>query len=132
MYGNKKRDKKMEINYCGERITVSDTLETEFLQLLLTNFEGCSDICKLIVSKKTIDDIKKASSFVEISFREEQEVTVNGKQKFVFNALFIPLSGSYATDDQITFFPSNSKQYYNPFVNDKGLKELIDKLEDLK
>lgn len=133
MYGNKRQGRNLKINYSGERIIVSDTtLEAEFLQLLLTDFAGCSDIYQLIVSKKTLDDIKKESDYVEICFQEPQEVNVNGKEKIVFNSLFIPLSGRYATDDQITFFPSYSKQHYNPYLNKKGLKELISKLENFK
>jgi len=122
----------VEFVYSGKKLVISDYQIAELLKLVKTTFTECSDIYELIVTRKTIDDIRKDSSYLEICFNKNQEMSIGTFQKVKFTKLLIPLSGKFAGNDQLTFFFGNPDYSSGPFVNKKGRSELIRKLESVK
>lgn len=132
MFGHKRKGNAMEINYSGEKLALSDIQGEELFQMLQTGLAGCSDVYKIIVTDKVIDDIKKDAEYLEIRLASHQETVLKTGKKVVFNEMLVPLSGKYAPEDQLTFFLNNGKEHLTPYLNTNGLKALTDRLHDLK
>lgn len=132
MFGHKRKNNAMEINYSGEKLAVTDIQSEELFQMLQTNLSECSDVYKIIVTDKVIDDIKKDAEYLEIRFGNHQETVLKTGKKVVFNEMLVPLSGQYAPEDQMTFFLSNDKIHHTPCLNTNGLTALKNRLQDLK
>ena len=118
--------------YSGNKLVISDDQTRDLLQLVMKTFTDCSDIYELIVTGKTVDDIRKGSSYLEISFSKDQEMNIGSFQKVTFTRLLIPLSDKFAVNDQLTFFFGNPEYSSGPLVNNKGRAELIRNLESFK
>lgn len=132
MFGHNRKNNAMEINYSGEKLAVTDIQSEELFQMLQTSLTECSDVYKIIVTDKIIDDIKKDAEYLEIRLANHQETVLKTGKKVVFNEMLIPLSGKYAPEDQITFFLSNGKEYHTPYLNTNGRKALTNQLQNLK
>lgn len=131
-FQHKEKSRMVEFVYSGKKLVISDDQLAELLQVVKTTFAECSDVYVLIVTRKTIDDIRKGSSYLEISFSKNQEMSIGAHQKVKFTKLLIPLSGKFAGNDQLTFFFGNPDYSSGPLVNKKGRSELIRKLESVK
>jgi len=129
---HKEKSEMVEFIYCGKKLVISDDQIADLLKVVKTSFAECSDIYELIVTRKTIDDIRKGSSYLEISFYKNLEMSIGTFQKVNFTKLLIPLSGRFAANDQLTFFFGNPDYSSGPFVNKTGRSELIRKLESVK
>jgi hypothetical protein len=132
MFGQKRKGNAMEINYSGEKLALSDIQGEELFQMLQTSLAGCSDVYKMIVTDKVIDDIKKDAQYLEIRLANPQEIVFKTGKKVVFKEMLVPLSGKYAPEDQLTFFLSNGKEHQTPYLNTNGLQALTNRLHDLK
>lgn len=121
----------MDINYSGNKLDVSEAQAAEMMRFLEEGLKGCSDFYSLIVTQKTIEELKK-EAYVEISFKDSQEIVVRNDIKLRFDAVVIPLEGRYASGDQMTFFLKDKGTYQSPYVNTQGLQELKDRLENWK
>lgn len=112
------------VNYNGTKVSLNKQQVERLTDQLETLFYNCDDFYELIVSDNLIDEIKSKEKFFEIVFPQEIEMEAGkfGKQKI--KKVFIPLSGKYASTDQVTFFYGIDNFANTPFSNSKGAEEL--------
>lgn len=129
---NSKND--LVVNYysAGE-ITVlksSDDIDT-IEELILTLFESSDDLLLLDVTDAAINDLKKNDDCIELIYPSDQTFEISGKQQITASRLLIPLSGKYASEDQLTFFYGSKKWVSGPLVRFSGREKIVTALNQV-
>ncbi len=86
--------------------------------------EECDDFYEQIVTDKLVNDIKNNENFLEVIYANKVEVNIGNKQSLVIRSLFIPLSGKYQSNNELTFFCGNPGYSIEPYSNSKGFDKL--------
>ena len=98
--------------------------------LLLELLEECDDFYEKIVTNKLVNDIKNNENFLEVIYANQFEVNIGNKQSLVVRSLFIPLSGRYQSNNELTFFCGNPGYSIEPYINSKGFDKLDKVIKD--
>jgi len=113
------------VNYNGEIISLTKEQVTDVINKITTLFLNCDDFYELIVTNDLIDKLKKEEQFLEITYPQNISLDAGKFGKHELNKVFIPLSGKYASNDQVTFFYGTSDYANTPLSVTKGSAELI-------
>ena len=86
----------------------------------------CDDIYELLVTDELIKGIKKDDDYLEMVYPEKREIRIGLIETIAVYRLLIPLSGKYATSDQLSFFCGYPEYSSGPYIKNGGLKTLND------
>ena len=86
----------------------------------------CDDIYELLVTDELIKGIKKDDDYLEMVYPEKREIRIGLIETIAVYRLLIPLSGKFATSDQLSFFCGYPEYSSGPYIKNGGLKTLND------
>jgi len=120
-----------EIFLNGKEILLEDA-EFQKLNLLLSDLlNKCDDFYEQIVTDELVDNLRDTESFLEVLYVNKIEVNIGNKQTLTISRLFIPLSGKYQSNDELTFFCGNPGYSIQPYINSQGFEKLDKVLQKL-
>jgi hypothetical protein len=118
--GSLKGEKMTQIILNGNELSPDKTTSDNFIREIDQLFMGCDDYYELIVSDQVIESIKGEKQYLEIVFPGQRSLETEKFRKIEFDRMLIPLSGTYHSSGQVTFF-TGTKTYSNtPLLNSKG------------
>ena len=89
---------------------------------------GCDDFYELIVTNELIKTLKETEKYLDIRLPRAEVVSTEKYGELDVTRIFIPLSGRYAGQDQITFFSWSGDYPNTPLVRTEGLDALLKEL----
>ena len=109
----------------GKSLTYELDNATELISLIDSLFLNCNDIYEIIVTEKLIENLKKNETCFEFIFPGEHEMKSSKLKTYSVKQLLIPISGRYASSNQVTFFCGYPKYSSGPLVNKDGMEAFI-------
>lgn len=118
------------VNYNGEIINLTNEQAEEIVNKISSLLLNCDDFYELIVTNSLIDNLKAEEQYLEIIYPENQNLDAGKFGKHEMKKVFIPLTGKFASSDQVTFFYGISDYSNTPFSITKGSIELISLIKE--
>lgn len=119
-----------EVIYNGEIINLTNEQVEDITNMITTLFLNCDDLYELIVTNSLIDKLKAEKQYLEIIYPQTLSLDAGKFGKHEMKKVFIPLTGKFASSDQVTFFYGISDYSNTPFSIAKGSAELIALIKD--
>ena len=94
-------------------------------QYVLALLKESDDFYELLVTDNLITSLKNKNEYLEVRYSSEQTVTTDKFGDINLTTLMIPLSGRYASNDQVTFFSGKGDYSNTPLVRKEGLEGLM-------
>jgi hypothetical protein len=113
--------------FCNNtRLSISYDDSKELILTAEKLLSECDDIYELLVTDELIKGIKKDDDYLEIVYPEKREIRIGLIETIAVYRLLIPLSGKFATSDQLSFFCGYPEYSSGPYIKNGGLKTLND------
>jgi len=104
-----------------------ENLNNSLFQLI----ETCDDFYEQLVSNNYVDQIKTTEKYLEIVYSNSLELNVGGRETIVVDRIFIPLTGKYQSNNEVSFFLGKGSYSIHPFVNRNGFNKLNGIIKEL-
>jgi len=120
-----------EVFLNGKKIILEED-EFQKLNLSLSGLlNKCDDFYEQIVTDELVDKLRATESFLEVLYVNKTEMNIGNKQTLTISRLFIPLSGKYQSNNELTFFCGNPGYSIQPYINSQGFEKLDKVLQKL-
>jgi hypothetical protein len=120
-----------EVNFNGEKTSLNEIHTQKLIKEINSLFSNCDDFYELIVTDNLVEKLKKEEQYLEIIFPQKQVWKAERFGDQEIQQVLIPLSGSFATADQVTFFYGISDYANTPLSVSQGSSKLIAIIQEL-
>jgi hypothetical protein len=130
MNADKKSENQVFLN--NDLIDITEESFGTMNNLLIQMIESCDDFYEQLVSNDYVDQIKKTEKCLEIIYIQKFEINVGGRETIMVDRIFIPLTGKFQSNNEVSFFFGLRDYSIHPYANSNGIDKLNEILQILK